>query len=295
MRVVVTGASGFIGLHLVRALLDGGHAVTAVVRRTSRLGPFVREPGLRVIEGALGPNMPVAAVMQGQDAWVHAALLWGEPGTEGRDIEATSTLCEAAAGAGVTRCVLLSSAAVHRPFSQHMSEADLLQPVEPYGVTKLAGERVLRDVCSRSGMTGVALRPGPVVGPPAFRGGSFRSPAQLEAFAREAIAGRPIAVVAGEGRQLCGVSTLVKAVTALLHLDTPHEAYLCMDRDPITWEEAARAVVRAVGSSSPVEVLPRKDPRPEPRFSTALVEGLLGGPSNATAELADHARGLRGR
>jgi nucleoside-diphosphate-sugar epimerase len=295
MRVVVTGASGFIGLHLVRALLEGGHEVTAVVRAVSKVGPFAQQPRLCATQADLDAHTHAAGVMRGQEAWVHAALLWGEPGTERRDVEATSSLCEAAGRAGVSRCVLLSSAAVHRPFSARMTETDQLQPVEPYGVTKLAGERALHDACSRFGMTGVALRPGPVVGPPAFPGGSWRSPAQVEAFAREALAGRPITVVEGEGRQLCGVSTLVTAVTALLQAEKPHPAYLCMDPEPITWEHVARTVVRAFQSTSAVEVVPREDPQPVPRFSTALIEGLLGGPSNAEAELAAHVRELRGR
>ncbi|MDP3236882.1 MAG: NAD(P)-dependent oxidoreductase [Myxococcales bacterium] len=293
MRVLVTGASGFIGLHLVRALVDGGHQVTALVRLAARVGPFARHSKVTVVEAELEDHARIAAVLPGHETCVHTALIWGEPGLEFRDVEATENLFDAAGRAGVTRCVVLSSAAVHRPFGPEMHEEDPLRPLEPYGATKAAAESALHEACARYGMTGVALRPGPVIGPRAFPGGSFRSPAQLEEVVRAAVQGRPITVVQGEGRQLSGVSSVAKAVDVLMRTSRPHPTYLCMDRDILTWEHVARVVVRELGSASTVHLVPREDGAPIPRFCTDRIENLLGGPLNSEADLVAHVRELR--
>jgi hypothetical protein len=82
MRVLVTGASGYIGVHVVRELLGEGHEVTPVVRSPARLGPLPGTTGLRVVTADLLERRSLAEALEGQDVCVHAALLWGEPGSE---------------------------------------------------------------------------------------------------------------------------------------------------------------------------------------------------------------------
>lgn len=82
MRILVTGASGYIGLHIVRELLSAGHEVTAVVRSPAKLGRFSHTPGLRIVTAELEQRRIIARALERQDVCVHAALLWGEAGTE---------------------------------------------------------------------------------------------------------------------------------------------------------------------------------------------------------------------
>lgn len=297
MRILLTGASGYIGLHIVRELLEGGHEVTALVRSADKLGPFARAPGLRVVEADLEQRARVVQALEGQQACVHAALIWGEPGTEldMQDTAAAARLFAAAGGLGVRRCVLLSSTAVHRPFSVEMSEADRLSTGDVYGATKAAAELFLSAACVEHQMTGVVLRPGPVVGAPAFVGGSFRSDRRISAMVEAAADGRCIDVVRDEGRQLTDVTMLARVVHLVLCVAQPRPTYLCVDRELITWHQIAAMAIEATGSKGSVNVLEPTSPQPAPRFRTDLLESLLGGPSDARVALKAHIAHLAAR
>jgi UDP-glucose 4-epimerase len=294
MRTLLTGASGYVGLHVVRELLEDGQQVTAVVRSPEKLGPLARDPRLTVVEADLEDEARVAAALPGHDACVHAALVWGEPGSEleMRDAAVTARLFDAAGSAGVTRAVHLSSTAVHRPFAGEMGEEEPLRATEIYRATKAAGERSLRAACARHGMTGIVVRPGPVVGPPAFASGSFRTPNRVLEIVSAVVEGSPVEVVSGEGRQLSDVWTVAWVVRLLTRTERPHPTYLCVDRDVITWEHVARTAVACARSPSRVSVVPRYVADPIPRFRTERVEGLLGGPSHADGALTEHVRHL---
>jgi UDP-glucose 4-epimerase len=294
MRTLVTGAGGYIGLHIVRELLESAHQVTAVVRSPGKLGPLGGHPRLKVVEGDLRDDGLIDAMLPGHDVCVHAALIWGEPGSEleVRDVAVTARLFDAAGSAGLTRGIYLSSTAVHRPFRGRMSEEDRISTADLYGATKAAGEHFLRAACAQHGMTGIVLRPGLVVGPPALPDGSFRSPARILEIARAAAEGSPVVTVEGEGRQFSSVSMLAKVVRILTRLEEPHPTYICVDRDVLTWERVARMVVACLGSPSNVRVVPRDTCEPIPRFRTERIESLLGGVAPAEGALLEHVRHL---
>ena len=259
MRTLLTGAGGYVGLHIVRELLECGQQVTAVVRSPGKLGPFARHPRLTVVETDLEESARIAAVLPGHDVCVHAALIWGEPGTELelRDTAVAAKLFDAAVRAGLTRCIYISSTAVHRPFASEMGEEDVLVTADVYGATKAADELFLRAACARNLMTGVVIRPGPVVGPPAFAAGSLRTHDRIAEMVAAAAKGRPLEVVRGEGRQFSDVSTVARIVHLLTRAESPHPIYLCVDRNILTWERIARMVVGCLNSPSDVRVHPR--------------------------------------
>src|SRR5690606_17535591 len=136
-----------------------------------------------------------------------------------------------------------------------MSEDDGLTTTDYYGATKAAGELFLRAACAMHGMTGIAVRPGPVVGPPAFAGGSFRSDRRIAAMVAAAVEGHSIDVVRGQGRQLTDVATLARVTRLLTRAAGPHPTYLCVDREILTWERVAEMVVEQTCSKSRVNVL----------------------------------------
>lgn len=289
MRILVTGASGYIGLHVVRELLGDGHDVTAVVRSSAKLGPFAHTPGLRIVTADMEQRKIVAQALEGQDVCVHAALLWGEIGTEleMRDTAVAAKLFDDAGRAGVARCMFMSSASVHRPFALEMSEEDRLTTTDYYGATKAAGEIFLRAACATHNMMGVVIRPGPVVGPPAFAGASFRSDRRIADMVTAAMHARPLEVPGGDGRQLCDVATLAKLTRVLACLENPHPTYVCVDSEVLSWEWIAQKVVACVNSPSEVRVLPSKQ-GPIPRFRTKRIEELLGGPMDSRDALVAH-------
>ncbi len=283
MRTLLTGASGYVGLHVLREMLARGHEVTAVVRSRYKLGPFGDDTRVRVVETDLERDATVAQAVPGHDVFVHAALLWGAPGSEleARDIAVAAKLFDAAARVGLTRSIYVSSTAVHFPLSAEMGEDDMLRTAGVYGATKAAGELFLRAACAQSEMRGVVVRPGPVVGAPAFDGGSHRLHRQIGKMVDAAREGRSIDVIEGEGRQLVDVSTVARAIRLLAERDGPHPTYLCVDRQVTPWEDVAKTVVECLRSASEVRVLPREDDEVVPRFRTERIEGLLGGPTDA--------------
>jgi nucleoside-diphosphate-sugar epimerase len=296
MRILLTGAGGYIGLHIVRELLAHGHELTALVRSPEKLGPFAQEPRLTIVAADLEQHARVAEALEGHEVCVHAALIWGEPSTEFdlRDTAVAAKLFDAAGRAGLRRCVFISSTAVHRPFRQEMSEEDCLSTDDFYGATKAAGELFLRAACSKHQMTGLVIRPGPVVGPPAFAAGSFRSDRRLAEMVAAATEGRPITVTAGEGRQLSDVATVAKVTRLLSGIENPHATYLCADREILSWEWIARKVVACLSSPSEVRVLPPKANGSIPHFRTERLEELLGGSTDARAALEAHIHHLAG-
>ncbi len=173
-----------------------------------------------------------------------------------------------------------------------MREEDRLTTADVYGATKAAGELFLRAACARGQMTGVVVRPGPLVGPPAFAAGSLRVPGRITQMMAAAGEGRPIETVRGEGRQLADVAAVAGAIRLLTETENPHPTYLAVDRDVVTWERVARTVVASLNSSSEVRVLPRAGRGPVPRFRTGRIEALLGGPLDAEAALLAQIRHL---
>ncbi|MGO7450556.1 NAD-dependent epimerase/dehydratase family protein [Rhizobium leguminosarum] len=290
MRVLLTGASGYIGLHILDELLRGGHEITALVRSEAKLSAFMQEPRLKIVSVDLAQENRFAEALDGCQAVIHAALVWGEPGEEFelKDTIAAAKLFEAAGPAGIERCIFISSVAVHRPFTGEMNEDQALAPIDIYGATKAAGELFLRAACAQHQMTGIVVRPGPVVGPPSVVGSPFRTERRINSMVAAARAGRPIEVEAGDGRQFSGLATVAKSVSLLTNLDNPDPTYICVDRSILTWEWIARQVVACAGSSSEVHLLPATGERPVPRFSTSRIEKLLGRATDTRSSLVAH-------
>ncbi|GGK06753.1 putative UDP-glucose epimerase YtcB [Pilimelia anulata] len=172
-RVVVTGAAGFVGRHVAAALHAGGAAVTGVDRAWLAAGPGAAEPPYRWVAADLRAADP--DLLAGADAVLHLAALPGVYPSWRRfeayvadNVLATGRLLDAAVAAGVPRLVLASSSSVYgaAPAGPVAEEAEL-RPLSPYGVTKLAAERLALAHAARldAALTVVALRYFTVYGP----------------------------------------------------------------------------------------------------------------------------------
>ena len=130
--------------------------MTCIVRSHANLGPFEQHPQSNVIRGDLEDDQLVSNTVQEHDILVHAAILWGAPGTEFemRDTAVAAKLFEAAANSGIKRSIYISSVAVHRPFTPGMHENEGLNATDIYSATKAAGELCLRAACADSEMIG---------------------------------------------------------------------------------------------------------------------------------------------
>ncbi len=165
MKALVTGATGFVGGHLVESLLARGDTVTAIIRDPAR-GKELARRGVRLIEGGLADSEPLQRAMAGQDVVYHLAGLVAarnEAEFLATNRDGTANLARAAAATGVGRFLLVSSLAAAGPTSPDhpLAGTEPPAPVTQYGRSKLAAEAVIRA----SALDWTIVRPPAVYGP----------------------------------------------------------------------------------------------------------------------------------
>ena len=181
-NVVVTGAAGFIGSRLVARLLAEGHSVTGIDNFTDYYSPEIKRRNLaevishesfRLMEFDLLSSQAEVAFADTQVV-IHLAAQPGVRSSWGRDFEiytnsnilATQRVLELAKKASVSRFVYASSSSVYGESSSYPTVEDQsLQPVSPYGVSKLAGEHLAVLYARNFGLPTVSLRYHTVFGP----------------------------------------------------------------------------------------------------------------------------------
>ena len=193
-RVVVTGAGGFVGAHLVERFARDGWDVVALVRPNgSALRP--RET-VRIVETDLARPDALLGVLRAGDVVVHLAgraHVMHERASDplavfrAANVAPTEMLCESAARAGVERLVFMSSAKVfgegrERPYAV----TDPVAPADPYAQSKSEAERVVGQSRAQGTFDWTILRPPFVYGP----GGKGNFP-RLVALARLSTIGSP--------------------------------------------------------------------------------------------------------
>jgi len=167
MRWAITGGAGFLGLHLARRLLAGGHDV-----RTLDLAPLDEpelERSVEELRGDVRDPADAARLMTEAEVLVHAAaalpIQASRESIRSVNVGGTATLLAAAAEAGVRRHVLVSSTAVYGVPKVHPIYEDApLVGVGWYGESKIEAEQVTRDF-GRRGLDFVIIRPKTFIGP----------------------------------------------------------------------------------------------------------------------------------
>jgi nucleoside-diphosphate-sugar epimerase len=180
--MVVTGAAGFIGSHMVVGLLGRGHRVIGIDRRGPRMDRLAQlnledvlaHPRFSWVEADL-LHANLDALLGGVDCVFHLAAVagarasWGSgfPDYVAANITATERLVAACERVGVRRLVYASSSSVYGLAKAKSREVDATRPMSPYGVTKLAGEQLCLAHARRPGsaLSVVALRYFSVYGP----------------------------------------------------------------------------------------------------------------------------------
>ncbi|HEY3381473.1 MAG TPA: NAD-dependent epimerase/dehydratase family protein [Vicinamibacterales bacterium] len=169
-RVLVTGATGFTGGHLARALQAKGYAVRVIARDPSRCADL-SSGGLEVVPGDLKDVQSLARAVEGMTTVYNIAAIYrqaGVPAAEYRAVNAAGieALVRTAAHAGVRRLVHCSTVGVHGDVEHPPGNEDApLRPGDVYQDTKLDGERMARTAAQETGMELVIARPSGIYGP----------------------------------------------------------------------------------------------------------------------------------
>jgi dihydroflavonol-4-reductase len=171
VRVLVTGATGFTGGHLARALAARGDSVSALVRRDSPAASALAQAGVTRVMGDLRDRQALASASGGADVVYHIAAIYRQAGLGDeayRAVNATAVndVIEAAARGGARRVVHCSTVGVHGDVEHPPANEDApLKPGDVYQVTKLEGEQRAREAGARLGIEVTIARPTGIYGP----------------------------------------------------------------------------------------------------------------------------------
>ncbi len=175
MKVAVTGATGLVGGQVVRAALERGHEVRALVRRVAG---WQGGPEVEVVRAGLDDVAALTRAVRGCDAVVHCAAVYAFGAERAAEVDRVNTagtvsVLEAAAAAGVRRVVVTSSSVTRGSSTRAVArtEADELgdEPVPTYYRSKVEQERLALTTGERHGLEVVLALPTVVLGGPATR------------------------------------------------------------------------------------------------------------------------------
>lgn len=275
-RVLVTGATGFVGPALVEALMRRGHRVRVALRRDTAPLPGVEY----TMTGALGPATDWRPALIGVSAVVHLAarahVMAEEPDALSRfravNAAGTRHLAEAAAASGVRRFVFLSSVKAmgeSSPPGIRLDETHAARPEDAYGISKREGEVALTEVAASSAMAAVIVR-APLVYGPAVKGNFLR-------LMRLVDRGLPLPFGAvANRRSLIARANLASALTLCLeHEAAAGRTFLVADDEDLSTPELIRRLGRALGRSP---------------FLLPVPPGLLRGAAGLAGRAAELAR-----
>src|SRR5712675_1045315 len=258
MLIALTGATGFIGQHLLHGLPKSGHRVRVLLRRPA----CTPMPVASAVIGDLSRPQNMSAALEGVDAVIHSAgatpAMSGVPEDDYRvlNTEATINLARAARRAGATRFLFLSSirAQCGPTANTVLTEAVEPEPTDAYGKSKLAAERGLAEL----DLDWVSLRAVLVYGP-----GVKGNMAQLMRLARSPFP-LPLASLRAR-RSLLALENLSAAIEAVLAAPgTLQRVVIAADPQALTVAEMIAAMRRGLGRQPHVFPLP-----------AALIELLL--------------------
>jgi nucleoside-diphosphate-sugar epimerase len=241
MRVLITGAGGFIGQACVARFVLTGRQVRAISRRLI--------PPCEGLDSVCLAD-PLAAdwrsLLEGVDCILHLAGIAHQPGavaTEYEDINIrlTELLADAGIAVGVKRFVLLSSVAIHGRQGGHLNESSPICPVDSNGRSKAIAESRLQKIAHATSMEWTIVRPPMVYG--AGAPGNFRI---LAKWVRRGI---PLPLLAARSpRSYIGIDNLIEALLCVTaHPKAANRIYLVSDNNDLGTADLISLMARALG------------------------------------------------
>jgi len=170
MKVFVTGGAGFIGKYLVKKLLDQGHEITIFDNFSNSSKEKLKQEleNIQIIEGDIRNMDRISECLQNYDIVIHLAAkisvtdsIKNPKETFEINVEGTKNVLKACAKQNVKKFVALSSAAVYGnnlESEKILSEINDTNPISPYGESKLEMEKIIKEFCEISKISGIVLR-----------------------------------------------------------------------------------------------------------------------------------------
>ena len=286
MRVVVTGAAGFVGSHLSERLLAAGHEVVGIDAFTrfyprelkeANVAELTRAPGFSLREHNLLAG-ELEPLLRGVDAVCHLA---GRPGVrtdssallKAGNVTTTDRVLRRAAAAGVRRVLLSSSSSVYGRAGGPVREDAPLRPLSQYGRSKQRAEEVAGGLAAQLGVELVTLRLFTVYGP------RQRPDMAFARYLESALSGLPMPLLGdgGQRRDFTYVGDAADAAVAALEGARAGSVLNVAGGRPTALAEALELLAGELGAAAPLQR--RAADAREPRHTAAdlsRIEAELG-------------------
>jgi nucleoside-diphosphate-sugar epimerase len=291
MSVLVTGATGLLGSHVIYLVLERGERPRALVPPSENVSGLA-DAGVHVYRGDVRDRAALETAVDGVDLVLHCAARTGSWGPEKEyenvNVHGLESLVRAALAAGVRRFVHVSSITVHGNDIRGAADetAPLRMESNPYSRSKVAGEQLLSRMVEEDGVPVTIVRPGWIYGP--------RDAASFGRFATKIRAGRMTMI--GSGQNHLPLIYVRDAAQGVLLAGEADEAagrsYLLVNDEPVTQRDYLCAIALELGARPPrrhipyrlglmlgavVESVARVSRRQEPPPVTRYGIQLLGG------------------
>jgi len=295
VKILITGAAGFIGSHVVARLLKDGHEIIGVdnfdiyysrAQKEKNLMDVLLNTRFKLIEENL-LDMAMISVLKGTEVVIHLAAQPGVRGSWGssfhrylaNNIQVTQRLLEESKANMLKRFIYASSSSVYGDVGEVLHEEMKCQPKSPYGVTKLAAEQLCQLYHHEYRMPTVALRFFSVYGP------GQRPDMAFHRFCQNILHDAPLTIY-GDGRQtrdFTYIDDVVDIVVGSLTADVVGQVVNVGGGSPATLLEAAGILEELSGKPCPKTFLERqKGDVIATRADTAKLERLFGSKPKTT-------------
>jgi UDP-glucose 4-epimerase len=285
-KVLVTGGAGFIGSHLVEALVSQGYQVrvldSLIKGRQSSIQPLMDEERVKFIEGDVRSRDAVDKAMRGVDYAFHTAGVHIKRSVESPEdmievnIRGSYNVFKSALDHGVKRVIFSSSSSIYGdPKKLPMSEDDPPAPVEPYGASKWMCEQLLVHM-AKEGLEYNALRYFNVYGERQAAHAFYTT--VISNFIKRLMNGQP-PVIDGAGTQsmdFTHVSDVVQANLLAMTGDACNEAFNVGTGVPTTIKELAEILIEALDSKVQPEFSGRPSLVSRRQADLTKISNLLG-------------------
>lgn len=255
MNILITGATGLLGKHLIKELQARGEHIRALVLPVENADSLTAQ-GLEVVRGDITDASTLALAVKDIEIVFHLAGMMGvwRPLSDYRlvNVKGSENLYKAAQRAGVRRYVHTSSHTVYGlGHGRFLTEKDPLRPdPDPYSLTKAEGDRMMRRLLLNSQVETVILRPGTFFGP--------EDRLHFGRMAQKVKDGKGLIIGRGDNAlPFCYVTDVVDGfLLAAYHPQAPGNVYNITNDRPLTQQEMFDQIADAVGGKRPTLHLP---------------------------------------
>ena len=255
MKIVITGATGFIGSHVAVRLAQAGHEVVATGRNPRKVPALGAVPRISLARLELADAASWAPALAGAEVLIHVALGWGEGGLLmlQADTAASVGLFEAAHAAGVRRIIYTSSTAAVGEQRGDDREDNQLRPTDYYGATKASTEMFARAFTRKTQVPVHVIRPGYIFGEPVVEGASIYSDQRFRNICQAVRDGQPVRLIQNDGTQFLHAANLARVYEALLTHDARYSIHFALAQDWCAWADIARMAMAEHQREVPIE------------------------------------------